>query len=239
MLGSLSLSPTNNPSDTTPTGSKLKIKEEGQVVPRESTLEIKTRVSHKPLEIQEVAPQLWVSQTFKLVRAYHHKGMFQRPEVEDVVALVQRWEERNQTDLRQLAALIKKILTVVKACGGTAIVKYDVKEDKLLIRKVDGKKMLPKDLYSKWDDRDNSETETNTEHDAGSESGVKPIDGVETKADGKSIVFGPADTDVTKAAETLKEGEQKLADNLFPNPTPAKDKDSSSQDKWGKHLAAD
>lgn len=68
MLGALSLSPAD--SDLT-TGSKMIIKEEGKVVPLESTLEIKTRVSHKPLEIQEIAPQLWVSQTPKLVRAYH------------------------------------------------------------------------------------------------------------------------------------------------------------------------
>ncbi len=95
MLGSLSLSPTNSPPNTTPAGSKLTIKEEGQVIPLESTLEIKTRVFHKPLEIQEVAPQLWVSQTFKLVRAYHRKGTFQGPEVEDIAALIKRWEEYN------------------------------------------------------------------------------------------------------------------------------------------------
>ena len=43
--------------------------------------------------------------------------------------------------------------------------------------------MLPKDLYSKWDDRGNSEAEANTDHDAGAEGAVKSVDGVETKAD--------------------------------------------------------
>ena len=204
MLGSLSLSPTKRPPNTTPTGSKLTIKEEGQVIPLESTLEIKTRVIHKPLEIQEVAPQLWISQTLKLVRAYHSKGTFQRPEVEDVAALIKRWEERNQTDLRKLAALINKILNVVKGCGGNGIVKYDVKKDKLVVWKYDGKKMLPKDLYSKWDDRDKSEAEINTENDAGAEIAVKPVGGVETKAEGKSILFGPGDTKGENAAETAK-----------------------------------
>ena len=190
MLGSLSLSPTNRPPSTTPAGSKLTIKEEGQVVPLKSTLEIKTRVFHKPLEIKEIAPQLWVSQTPKLVRAYHNKGAFQGPKVEDVAAEIRRWEKRNQRDLRKLAALINKILNVVNVCGGNAIVKYDDKGDKLVVRKVGGKKMLPKDLYSKWDDRDNPEAQI-TDHDAGAESA---IDGVETKADDKSIVFGPGDT---------------------------------------------
>ena len=194
MLGSLSLSPSDSPPNTTPAGSKLTIKEEGQVVPLESTLEIKTRIFHKPLEIQEIAPQLWVSQTPKLVRAYHRKGTFQGPEVENVAAEIKRWEEGNQKDLKELAALINKILNVVKGCGGSAIVKYDDKGDKLVVWKVDGKRMLPKDLYSKWDDRNDSEAEANTDHDAGAESAVKPVDGTETEADGKSIAFGPGDT---------------------------------------------
>lgn len=90
LLDSLSLSSTNDPPISTASVSKLTIKKEGQVVPLESTLEIKTRVRHRPLEIQEIAPQLWVSQTFKLVRAYHYKGTFQGPEVEDVAALIRR-----------------------------------------------------------------------------------------------------------------------------------------------------
>ena len=124
----------------------------------------------------------------------HGKGTFQGPEVENVAAEIKRWEEGNQKNLRKLAALINKILNVVKGYGRSAIVKYDDKGDKLVIWKVDGKRMLPKDLYSKWDDRDNSEAEANTDHDVGAKSAVEPVDGVETKADGKSIVFGPGDT---------------------------------------------
>lgn len=163
-LESLSLSrPDTSLSD--PTGSKLIVKEEGQVVPLESTLEIKTRVFHKPLTIQDIAPQLWVSQTPKLVRAYHRKGRFERPEVQDVSAEIKSWEERNQSDLRKLAALIQKIINVVKGYGGNATIKYDVNGDKLVICKVDGRKMLPKDLYSKWDEKDNSEAEANANDD--------------------------------------------------------------------------
>jgi hypothetical protein len=124
MLGFLSLSPPNGLPSTTPAVSKLTVKEEGQMVPLESILEVKTRVFHNPLKIQDIVPQLWVSQTPKLVRAYHHKGTFQLPEVEDVAAEITKWEEANQRDLRKLAALIKKILKVVKGCDGNAIVKY-------------------------------------------------------------------------------------------------------------------
>ncbi|KFZ25509.1 hypothetical protein V502_00013 [Pseudogymnoascus sp. VKM F-4520 (FW-2644)] len=100
MLGSLSLSPTNGLPITTP-ASKLTIKEEGQTISLESTLELKTRVAHKRIKIQEVAPQLWISQTPKLVRAYHNRGTFPVPEVENVAADIKTWEEGNQRDLRK------------------------------------------------------------------------------------------------------------------------------------------
>jgi hypothetical protein len=166
MLGALSLSSANSSPGVTPTGSKLVIKEEGQVVPLESTLEIKTRVLHKSLEIHEVAPQLWVSQTPKLVRAYHQKGTFKRPVVEDVAAVIKSWKERKQNDLRKLAALIRKIINLVKGCGGNAALKYNVEGDKLVICKVERKDVLPKDLYSKWDDVHNLEAKTDTQNDS-------------------------------------------------------------------------
>ena len=166
MLGALSLSSGDNSPGITPTESKLVIKEEGQLVPLESTLEIKTRVHHKLLEIQEVIPQLWVSQTPKLVRAYHKNGTFQRPVVEDVAAEVKNWEKRKQNDLRVLAALIRKIIHLAKDVGGNAVVKYNVEGDKLVIRKVERKDMLPKDLYSKWDDVHDLEAKTEIQNDS-------------------------------------------------------------------------
>jgi hypothetical protein len=166
MLGALSLSSANNSPGIPTTGSKLVIKEEGQVVPLESTLEIKTRVLHKPLEIQEIAPQLWVSQTPKLVRAYHQNGTFQRPVVEDVAAVIKSWEERKQNDLRKLAALIRKIINLVKECGGNAVLKYNVEGDKLVIRKAERQDMLPKDLYLKWDGMHNLEVKADTQNDS-------------------------------------------------------------------------
>ena len=173
MLESLSLYPISRVPSNDAAQPKLTIQEEGQAVPLESTLEIKTRVFHKPLAIKEIAPQLWISQTPKLVRAYHRHGMFQGPEVEDVVAEIKRWEEVNQDDLRKLAALINKILNIVKGSGGYAMVKYDEKRDKLLIWKADAKKMLPEDLYCRWDDGDSCDMETHT--DPGADSAAKSV----------------------------------------------------------------
>lgn len=180
MLNFLSLSSASSVQDVTPAGSRLTIKQEGHVVPIESTLEIKTRVSHKPLMMAEVVPQLWVSQTPKLVRAYHQKGTFQASEVEDVAAQIQKWEESNQDDLKKLGALISKIIRVVKGCGGSAVVKYDAQRDELLVLKGTSGKMLPKDVYLKWDDDEGISVGT------GVKSIVRSVDRVEIEVGGKA-----------------------------------------------------
>ncbi|KAI1503742.1 hypothetical protein F5X99DRAFT_374309 [Biscogniauxia marginata] len=158
LLGSLSLSSSSSRRKATiPAGSKMAILQEGHTVPLESVLEIKTRVAHKPLMLSEVAPQLWVSQTPKLVRAYHRGGLFQRPQVEDVMGEIRIWEQRQQKNLKELAALVKKIVAVVKGHGGSATIKYDSIRDALIVTKANNKPMLPKDLYTKWDDKKESE----------------------------------------------------------------------------------
>jgi len=58
LLESLSLSLTNRPPTTTPTRSRLTIREKGQIVLLKSTLKLKTYISYKPLQLQEVVPQL-------------------------------------------------------------------------------------------------------------------------------------------------------------------------------------
>ncbi|KAF2472327.1 uncharacterized protein BDR25DRAFT_324271 [Lindgomyces ingoldianus] len=152
-LESLSLSSTKAPSKITPAGkSKLTVIEQGKAVPLESTIEIKTRVSHRLLVMDEIVPQLWVSQTPKLVRAYHTKGTFQRPEVEDMAGEIRIWEAGNQSNLKKLAALIHTIIDVVKGCGGHAVVNYDIKGDKLVVLQVEGRRMLPEDFKVAWRD---------------------------------------------------------------------------------------
>ncbi|KAF2496461.1 hypothetical protein BU16DRAFT_549948 [Lophium mytilinum] len=150
VLGSLSLSPESSTLGTTSlTSSKLVIRKEGQVIPLSSTLEIKTRVAHRPLAFEDVVSQLWISQTPKLVRAYHTKGMFAVPEVEDVAAQVKAWEDQNQKDLKMLAGLIGKIRDIMKESGGRAMLRYDAVGDKLGLYRLEGEQMLPNDLPSK------------------------------------------------------------------------------------------
>lgn len=150
MLKSLSLSPETTTAEDISVHSKLTIRKEGRVVPRESTLEIKTRVRHKSIELSEVAPQLWASQTPKLVRAYHQRGIFSMPKVEDVDAALKIWEKAHQKDITKLVALINRILQVTRSWGGGSTIQYDALKDKLVVKKTEKKKMLPDDLYRRW-----------------------------------------------------------------------------------------
>lgn len=140
--------------------SKLHVKQQGTRVPLEATLVIKTRAYRKNIPFDEVAPRLWASQTPKLVRAYHVKGQFRNPAVEDVSVSVKLWETVHQEELKRLAMLIKKIIAAVKECGGKAVVNLGESQNELLIRKSDGKKMLPDHLYCKWNDEESSNEET-------------------------------------------------------------------------------
>ncbi|KAG6202740.1 hypothetical protein E4U35_005003 [Claviceps purpurea] len=132
---------------------KVTVMLRGKTIPLNSTLEIKTRSLTRPESFAEVAPKLWVSQTPNIVQALHLGGQFLKPEARDVSANIRKWERDNQKDLRTLGALIKKIITVMKGCGGRAILRYDVSSASLIISRDEGESgMLPADLYSKWDE---------------------------------------------------------------------------------------
>lgn len=176
VLGSLSLSTkSTEPEITRPEGSKLTIRKEGRLIPLPSTLEIKTRVAHRPLAFEDVVSQLWVSQTPKLVRAYHTKGVFVDPVVENVTVQIKAWETQNQKDLRKLAGLITKIREVTKENGGKAVLKYEASADKLVFYKQGDKKMLPEDLYLKWEIQvvDKEDVTTAKHGDEGDSDGKK------------------------------------------------------------------
>jgi hypothetical protein len=131
--------------------SKLVVQEKGKQVPINSTLEIKTRVSHKPINIQDVLPQLWVSQTPNLVCAYHNGGTFGLPEVKNVTREIAEWERNHANDLWRLIVLVRRAIRVVRENGGNAVVKYDGRSDSLAVLKREGSRMLPDDLYLKLD----------------------------------------------------------------------------------------
>jgi hypothetical protein len=165
LLSSMSISQSTVVEDITPSSSRLTVQRGGRSVALESTLEIKTRVHHKPLKIADVAPQLWLSQTPKLVRAYHNKGRFSAPVVEDVSAVIKRWEQANQGNLRKLVTLLVSIIAKSKPHGHVSI-RYSASKDRLRVDRCAGDKMFPEDLYKRWqEDGDLQRTLQETKRD--------------------------------------------------------------------------
>ncbi|KAI1438014.1 hypothetical protein GGR50DRAFT_574267 [Xylaria sp. CBS 124048] len=147
-------SPTPNTTQTRLPGktSGLLVRREGKSVPLNCTLEIKTHTLNKYLSVQEVAPQMWLSQTQKLVRAYHLNGVFGIPEPKavDVTSALHMWQSQNQVRLGKFVALIRRILDAVKRCGDRATVRYCQSTSLLRITSLEGKKMLPEYIYALW-----------------------------------------------------------------------------------------
>lgn len=129
----------------------VRVESGGRAVPPSSILEIKTRAATKMLDMTEVLPQLWISQTPNLIVGYHHHGVFGNIQTRDMRQEIQKWEVANQGTLRKLACLIKKITAaasesphhcaLVSYTGGTSL--------KVLSAKLEP--ALPKSLYSAWD----------------------------------------------------------------------------------------
>jgi hypothetical protein len=162
IMGDLSLSQRNIQLPLS-TESRLVVRENGERVPISSTLEIKTRVFHKPLDLEGIIPQLWISQTPNLVRAYHKSGVFAPPKVEDVTREIAQWERSHVDDLRKLVALIKEIFKVARENDGNVVIRYDGQGDSLAIYRREGSKMLPDDLYLKFANESGSTKETESD----------------------------------------------------------------------------
>ncbi|EXF86246.1 hypothetical protein CFIO01_02305 [Colletotrichum fioriniae PJ7] len=118
----------------------------------ESTLEIKTRAASRTLAMDEVFPQLWLSQTPLLVVAYHQQNRFSDVKLHNVKKDVCDWESANRENLRKLAFLIKRIRQVVEESNGRrALVKYNGGSAVQITSGLQSR-ALADDLYSIWDE---------------------------------------------------------------------------------------
>ena len=139
--------------DPKPT-SHITVKSEGEEVDISSILEIKTRAAGKTLDMTEVTPQLWISQTPHLVVGYHQGGVFRDVQVRDMTEAINNWEKRNRQTLRRLGGLLKRIIAVVKeSAGNVAVVRYDG-GPQLRIITCKQKIALPEALYAKLEGKE-------------------------------------------------------------------------------------
>lgn len=150
IVGSLSLASHENDPKEVAVETAVSVQQAGRMIPYNLILELKTRVFTNRLSIDDVAAQLWASQTSKLVRAYYNRGTFQEPLMEDVGGQIKRWEKQNYGELQKLAVLIRKIADVAESSGGSATVRWDGREKLVILRDSKDLKALSAGFYAKW-----------------------------------------------------------------------------------------
>ena len=96
------------------TGHGLVVRRGGHEVDQATTADIKTRAAHKVLDIESVLPRLWLSQTPKLIAAYHRGGRFDDVQITDVRKDISRWEKQNSGNLQKLNTIIRRIIDTVQ-----------------------------------------------------------------------------------------------------------------------------
>ncbi|KAB5586293.1 hypothetical protein GE09DRAFT_59099 [Coniochaeta sp. 2T2.1] len=119
LMSSLSPASHASPSSTSPTTISIATNPSSQApVPQSQILEIKTRgIWKKDQEdtIAEEMPKLWLARVPNFVVAYHDRGTFEAGiKVQDVKLRVDRWEKMAKRELAALAALLHRLIGLVR-----------------------------------------------------------------------------------------------------------------------------
>ncbi|KAF4631357.1 hypothetical protein G7Y89_g6770 [Cudoniella acicularis] len=108
-------------SSVTPGGpvlcSNVEIKHAGDVISQSLIFDLKTRSARKKDQdiLDEELPRLWVAQIQKFILAYREDGVFNNIKVRDVREEVGSWERDHSNELSILAALIHRIIALVRS----------------------------------------------------------------------------------------------------------------------------
>lgn len=96
---------------------EVKVIERGRLVDNNTILELKSRSGG--LRMQEIIPQLWISQTHHLFVGRHKEGLVDvEPERLNMEEHFPAWEDRNQEHLGTLVGLITDVKEVAKRANG-------------------------------------------------------------------------------------------------------------------------
>ncbi|KAK0732024.1 hypothetical protein B0H67DRAFT_606564 [Lasiosphaeris hirsuta] len=156
-LGGLSLSRSEAPVSST---AGTAVEAGGRAVDLSSTLEIKTRAASREVDMVETFPQLWISQTPKLVVGYHRNGVFDKVQLREMTDAINQWEEGHQRDLCRLACLLADIIAAVKRSGSRRAVVSYTGGPGLLVVPSDENPALPDELYTRWESSKQQSIET-------------------------------------------------------------------------------
>lgn len=130
----------------------LDIQLSGRKIPQEAIFDLKTRSASRKIDMADILPRVWVSQTPNFVIGYHKSGLFDDVQVQAVHDEILEWEDKLQDSLNGLSALVYRIIEIAKSCKGQGIEISRIGSGDLLIRKLLDSEWhaLPWDLSQKW-----------------------------------------------------------------------------------------
>jgi hypothetical protein len=133
-------------------GQKLEVRMQGRKITQGLIFDLKTRASYNQFDMDEILPRLWVNQTSKFLIAYHERGAFENPKVEDVGRQVLDWESRNSDLLARFHAIVKRIVDVVRDSEDQQCeVSWDGEGLLRITKQIgEGRKALPSDVIESF-----------------------------------------------------------------------------------------
>jgi hypothetical protein len=143
-------------SGTPGSGQQLQIERLGTQVDQKFIFELKTRhITHR-IDMEDMLPKLWVTQTPGFLEAnYYEAGVFVDPQIRDVKEDLDRWEKENASALSRFHAVLKRIRDVVgDAENGCVEVSWQgsgpLKITEAVTEDGEVRKALPTDLAEQW-----------------------------------------------------------------------------------------
>lgn len=135
---------------------KLQIELKGSEIDQAFIFGIKTRrLSHK-IDMEDMLPKLWVTQTPGFLEVYYDKpGLFLDPQIRDVKPDIDKWERENASALRKFHSVLTRIRDVVgNDISGRVEVSWQgsgpLKITKAVAESGEVKRALPMDLAEQW-----------------------------------------------------------------------------------------
>ena len=131
---------------------ELIVRSAGHEVPQTAIFDLKTRSARHEIDMEEVYPRLWVSQTPKFIIAYHNSGQFNNIQVQDLGHSIHDWEKRNRKLLHRFNQILRQLVGFAKQSECHKVEVRRIAMGPLQIRKQseDCWNALPPDLKAKW-----------------------------------------------------------------------------------------
>jgi len=138
---------------------ELTVRSAGHKVPQTAIFDLKTRSARREIDMEEVYPRLWVSQTPKFIIAYHNSGQFNDIQVQDLGDSIHDWEKMNRELLHRFNKILRQLIDFAKQSECHKVEVRRIAMGPLQIRKQgeDCWNALPPDLKAKWAGRPISE----------------------------------------------------------------------------------